>query len=117
MRYIYVSKKGGKPLNIGVNKAKRIARSADGRDQALVLKILGAGLPHQHEHHQQLVLSRHRYYHEQYQEFAHSQSRLRVVCEDCNGTGGAATLDACPTCKGYGDIVYSTDSGEGVKGA
>lgn len=68
-RIIYASKKGGKPLNVGMNQAKRIARSADRRDQATVLATLGAGLPRQHNHHQQLVRSRHRYYHEQHEEF------------------------------------------------
>jgi hypothetical protein len=61
MRYIYVSKKGGKPLDIGVNKAKRIARSADKRDQLAILTVLGPGLPRQHSHHQALVLARHSY--------------------------------------------------------
>jgi hypothetical protein len=75
MRYIYVSKKGGKPLNIGMNQAKRVARSADERDQLMVLKTLGTGLPRQHEHHQTLVLSRHRYYREQQEEFVRGQSR------------------------------------------
>lgn len=74
MRYIYVSQKGGKPLNIGVNRAKRIARSADQRDQLAVLKTLGPGLPRQHSHHQTLVLSRHRYYHDQHEEFVRGQS-------------------------------------------
>lgn len=69
MRYIYTSKPGkkgerGKPLNIGMNKAKRVARSADERDQLTVLATLGTGLPRQHSHHQQLVRSRHRYYSE-----------------------------------------------------
>jgi hypothetical protein len=31
MRVIYASKKGGKPMNIGINQAKRVARSADKR--------------------------------------------------------------------------------------
>lgn len=75
MRYIYVSKKGGKPLNIGVNQAKRVARHADRRDQVMVLKMLGNDLPRQHSHHQQLVLSRHRYYHDQHEEFVRGQSR------------------------------------------
>jgi hypothetical protein len=69
MRYVYISKKGGKPMNVGMNRAKRIARSADKRDQLNVLATLGTGLPRQHSHHQQLVRSRHRYYAEQ-----HSQS-------------------------------------------
>ena len=68
-RYIYISKKGGKPMDIGMNQAKRVARSADERDQLAVLKMLGPGLPRQHGHHQRLVLSRHRYYHEQHEEF------------------------------------------------
>jgi hypothetical protein len=74
MRYIYVSRPGGKPLNIGVNQAKRVARYADRRDQLQVLKTLGAGLPRQHGHHQQLVRSRHRYYHEAHDEFVCLQS-------------------------------------------
>lgn len=73
-RYIYVSKPGGKPMNIGMNQAKRVARSADKRDQLAVLKQLGPGFPRQHEHHQQLVLSRHRYYHEQHEEFLRGQA-------------------------------------------
>ncbi len=75
MRYIYISKKGGKPFNIGMNKAKRVARRADKRDQVTVLATLGAGLPHQHSHHQTLVRSRHRYYHEQHEEFIRGQTR------------------------------------------
>lgn len=63
MRYIYVSKPGGKPLNIGINKAKRIARSADERDRAIVIAQLGPGLPKQAKHHQELVQRRHAYYH------------------------------------------------------
>ena len=75
MRYIYTSTAGGKPLNIGMNQAKRVARRADERDQLSVLKTLGPGYPRQHEHHQRLVLSRHRYYHEQHEEFVRGQSR------------------------------------------
>jgi hypothetical protein len=75
MRYIYVSKPGGKPLNIGMNQAKRVARHADRRDQVTVLKTLGTGLPRQHSHHQQLVASRHRYYHDQHSEFLRGQQR------------------------------------------
>lgn len=74
MRYIYVSKEGGKPMNIGMNQAKRVARHADRRDQVTVLKTLGPGLPRQHSHHQQLVASRHRYYHDQHEEFVRGQS-------------------------------------------
>lgn len=77
MRYIYVSKKGGKPLNIGVNQAKRVARSADRRDRLLVLQHLGS-MPKlkQDSRHQQLVRSRHHYYHEQHEEFLREQSRV-----------------------------------------
>jgi hypothetical protein len=75
MRYIYVSRKGGKPLNVGMNRAKRVARYADKRDQAAVLKTLGAGLPRQHSHHQELVRRRHRYYAEQHEEFIRGQNR------------------------------------------
>ena len=60
MRYIYISKRGGKPLNIGINNAKRVARRADKRDQTQVLLTLGPGLPRQHGHHQELVQRRHR---------------------------------------------------------
>jgi hypothetical protein len=67
MRYIYVSKPGGSPLNIGVNQAKHVARRADRRDQMTVLKTLGTGLPRQHSHHQQLVLSRHSYYRDRHE--------------------------------------------------
>jgi len=65
MRYIYVSKKDGKPLNIGMNRAKRVARAADKRDQARVLEELGPGLPRQHHFHQELVRQRHAYYRSQ----------------------------------------------------
>jgi hypothetical protein len=75
MRYVYISKKGGKPMNIGMNAAKRVARSADKREQLIVLKTLGPGLPRQHGNHQQLVRSRHRYYHEQHEEFVRGQNR------------------------------------------
>ena len=64
MKILYASKKGGKPLCVGMNKAKRVARSADRRDQLAVLKNIGTGLPRQHSHHQQLVRQRHAYYHE-----------------------------------------------------
>jgi hypothetical protein len=62
LRYIYVSNKGGKPLSIGMNAAKRVAHYADARDRALVVKTLGGGLPKEHRHHQELVQRRHRYY-------------------------------------------------------
>jgi hypothetical protein len=75
MRYSYVSKKGGKPFDIGVNKAKRRAHRLDKQDRAKVVKLLGTGLPMQSIHHQELVRSRHRYYHDQHEEFVRSQSR------------------------------------------
>jgi len=75
MRIVYPSKRGGKPFNIGMNQAKRVAHAADKRDQTQVQKTLGFGLPRQHEHHQQLVLSRHRYYHDQHEEFLREQAR------------------------------------------
>lgn len=62
MRTIYTSKKGGKPLDIGMNKAKRVARSADQRDQLIVQKSLGPGLPRQRTHHRALVAQRRAYY-------------------------------------------------------
>jgi hypothetical protein len=65
-RYIYVSHKGAKPFNIGMNKAKRVARAADERDTRQVRKTLGPGFPRQKLHHTQLVRRRHRYYHEQH---------------------------------------------------
>ena len=80
-RYIYVSKTGGKPMNIGMNQAKRVARSADKRDQLAVLKTLGPGLPRQHEHHQQLVASRHHYYHEQHEESSRTPSAVEPARE------------------------------------
>jgi hypothetical protein len=75
MRYVYHSQRGGKPLDIGMNQAKRVARRADQRDQALVVKTLSGGLPREHSHHQQLVRSRHRYYHEQHEELLRGQAR------------------------------------------
>jgi hypothetical protein len=62
MRVLYASQKGSKPLNFGMNRAKRVARLADRRDQLAVLRELGPGLPRQHSHHQELVRQRHRYY-------------------------------------------------------
>lgn len=64
MRYIYPTQKGSKPLIIGMNHAKRVARRADERDQETVLAVIGPGGPRQHSHHQTLVRSRHRYYRE-----------------------------------------------------
>jgi hypothetical protein len=69
VRYIYVSKKGGKPLSIGMNAAKRRAHRLDKADRLKVVTLLGPGLPKQSQHHQELVRSRHRYYHEQHEEF------------------------------------------------
>jgi hypothetical protein len=68
MRLIYHSTKGGKPLNLGINHAKRIARRADRRDQLAVQRELGVGLPQQKNHHQQLVKQRHAYYADRYEE-------------------------------------------------
>jgi len=66
MRYIYVSKPGGKPMDIGINRAKRHAHRLDKQDRDKVVQLLGSGLPMQSQHHQMLVASRHRYYHEQH---------------------------------------------------
>ena len=62
MRYIYVSKPGGKPLNMGVNAAKRRAHRLDAQDRAKVVEVLGCGLPIQNTHHQELVRRRHEQY-------------------------------------------------------
>jgi hypothetical protein len=62
MNLLYPSRKGGKPLNIGMKRAKRIARSADKRDQVAVLRELGPNLPRQHSHSQELIKRRHQYY-------------------------------------------------------
>lgn len=61
-RLIYHSTRGGKPLIMGVNHAKRLARLADKRDQRAVQKELGFGLPEQRNNHQRLVKQRHAYY-------------------------------------------------------
>lgn len=61
-RMVYPTGSGAKPLRIGMNAAKRIARSADRRDQLAVLAELGPGYPRQHSHHQALVRQRHAYY-------------------------------------------------------
>lgn len=74
MRFIYESRPGGKPFNVGMNNAKRVARAADKRDQRAVQRELGFGLPEQRSHHQQLVKSRHGYYHDRYEQLA-AQSR------------------------------------------
>jgi hypothetical protein len=73
MRYIYSSPKGGEPMNIGMNKAKRIAHRADKRDNALVLSQIGPGLPRQHVHHQDLVRQRHAYYHQRHEALLREQ--------------------------------------------
>jgi hypothetical protein len=75
MRFIYISHEGGKPFNIGMNRAKRLARRSDKQDQRAVLKAIGPGLPRQHGHHQELVRARHKYYHEQHEEFLRGQPR------------------------------------------
>lgn len=75
MRYIYVSSKGSKPMNIGMNKAKRIAHRSDKQDRLKIIQVLGAGMPKNDIHHSELVRSRHRYYHEQHEEFIRGQSR------------------------------------------
>jgi hypothetical protein len=46
-----------------MNAAKRRAHRLDKQDRAKVVQMLGAGLPMQSAHHQELVRSRHRYYH------------------------------------------------------
>jgi hypothetical protein len=48
-----------------MNRAKRVAKAADKRDQTQVQATLGFGLPRQHSHHHDLVERRHRYYREQ----------------------------------------------------
>jgi hypothetical protein len=78
VRYIYISRAGGKPLNIGMNAAKRRAHRLDAQDRAKVVKVLGTGLPMQSIHHQELVRSRHRYYHEQHEELVRSQASGEV---------------------------------------
>lgn len=67
-RLIYHAEKNGKPLNVGMNHAKRIARRMDQRDQVAVQKELGTGLPQQRHHHQELVKQRHAYYADRYEE-------------------------------------------------
>jgi hypothetical protein len=64
MRYIYVSRPGGKPLNIGMNAAKRRAARLDKQDRAVEVKTFDWTVPKHDRHHTQLVLSRHRYYRE-----------------------------------------------------
>jgi hypothetical protein len=74
MRVVYQSRKGGKPLDIGMNAAKRRAHRLDKQDRAKILRVLGTGLPKRDAHHSELVLSRHHYYHEQHDEFVRLQS-------------------------------------------
>jgi hypothetical protein len=71
--FIYVSQKGGKPMRIGVNQAKRRAHLIDKSDRLTVLAHLGS-MPKESRNHQQLVLSRHRYYHDQHEEFVRGQN-------------------------------------------
>lgn len=59
MKVLYHSQKGGKPLVIGMNNAKRMARRMDKRDQLSVLENIGPGNPRQHQHHTRLVQQRH----------------------------------------------------------
>ena len=73
MRYVYVSNKGSKPMNIGMNKAKRIARRADKIDTAIVRRELGPEMPQQRMNYKLLVFHRHRYYHDQHEEFVRGQ--------------------------------------------
>jgi len=61
-RMSYPAPKGAKPLRLGMNAAKRVARRADERDQKAVLAELGPGHARQHSHHQELVRKRHEYY-------------------------------------------------------
>jgi hypothetical protein len=61
-------------MDIGMNQAKRLAHRIDKRDRLTVLAHLGS-MPKASRNHQQLVLSRHRYYHEQHEEFVRGQSR------------------------------------------
>ena len=84
MRVVYASKQGGKPLNIGINQAKRVAKSADKRDRLAVLKHLGS-MPKESRHHQQLVDRRLRYYHEAHDEVTRSVQRLTVDTEVKHG--------------------------------
>ena len=74
MRYIYVSKPGGKPMNIGMNAAKRLAAWLDKKDRAVEVKTFDWTVSKHSRHHTQLVRSRHRYYHEQHEELVRSQS-------------------------------------------
>jgi hypothetical protein len=64
MRIVYASKKGGKPLNIGMNAAKRRAARLDKQDRAVEVKTFDWTVPKHDRHHTQLVRSRFRYYHE-----------------------------------------------------
>lgn len=63
----------GTPYNVGMNRAKRIARAADRRDTLAVRANLGPGFPRQHEHHKELVAIRHRYYHDLHGGGSHEQ--------------------------------------------
>ena len=78
MRMIYPTNKGSKPLRFGMNYAKRVARSADLRDQLAVQRELGPGLPRQHSHHQNLVKQRHAYYGDVYEEVQRERERYEA---------------------------------------
>lgn len=82
-RLIYHSERGGKPLNVGMNHAKRVARAADRRDTRTVQREFGPGFPKQIANHQQLVKHRHAYYHDQY------AARAGADNSDTGDTGGA----------------------------
>jgi hypothetical protein len=75
MRYLYVSRPGGEPLNVGINAAKRRAKRLDKQDRLKILQVLGAGMPQNDIHHSELVRSRHRSTHQAIrEEIANSQS-------------------------------------------
>lgn len=58
-KVLYASQKGGKPLVIGMNRAKRVSRLMDERDRRAVVEIMGPGMPKQHKHASRLVAQRH----------------------------------------------------------
>ncbi|HWX31176.1 MAG TPA: hypothetical protein VNZ53_27525 [Steroidobacteraceae bacterium] len=78
MRTVYPAAKGSKPMRIGMNLAKRVARRADERDQVAVLRELGSGYPRQHSHHQELVRQRHAYYGDVYEQDQRDREARRI---------------------------------------
>lgn len=101
MRVIYASRKGGKPFNIGINHAKRIAHGHDKRDQLKVQQTLGYGLPRQHEHHQQLVRQRHAYYGDVYEQTVRVREAAQIArdqgpADQAAGDDAGAVPDAAP---------------------